>query len=88
MKPIEEGCLAVITRSVVVVGNEGRVVTVGRYLGRQDGWETPDDHWAVDKPLMSKLGIPTYHAPEAYLLRIDGHEETEDERQERIKGAA
>lgn len=74
MKPIEEGCRAVIVKSRA--GNEGTVVTVLRYIGKIDGWGG-DDRWEIDTPLKNTLGAqPECHVRECCLKRIDDEETT------------
>lgn len=84
MLPIEEGCLAMVVRSAA--GNAGKVVTVGRYIGKvplYDGY----DRWSTEEPLRgvytSGAGAEyVYHATQSQLMRIDGGESEEEETQE------
>lgn len=80
LKPIEEGCLALIIKSVV--GNSG-VVRVGRFLGCTYH-DYGDDNWEVDKPMKYRLengyiGVDFINQGKN-MMRIDGGE-FEDERE-------
>ena len=86
MKPIEEGCLAVVTGGSlgrVVNGNPntGKVVTVGKFIGKPSFCTLDIDCWEVSPPLQWKSGMRGLFS-EKYLLRIDGYEETEKSEQE------
>jgi len=88
MKPIEEGCLALIINSQL--GNSG-IVTVGKFIGR-NSIHYNNDLWEVDRQIKytqihknkTTEGFG-YFAPEANLLRIDGEEFEDDFEQEKIK---
>lgn len=73
------GDIAVIVRSAA--GNEGRLVTIGRWLGEVDGF-AGDDRWEViaDRPLMSMLGLPHFHAQDSWMcpIRPDSEPESTD----------
>jgi len=76
MKPIEEGCLALVIKSTA--GNEGKSVTVGKFLGYVP-WYLDSDRWEVDRPMncvyRGKIkDIKCYHLSENQLMRIDGEE--------------
>lgn len=79
-KPIEPGCLAMITHSHA--GNTGKVVRVIKYIGEVDGfWFTPD-RWEIDTWINTSDGMGCNHHPEQWLMRIDGENfshETEEE---------
>jgi len=77
---IEEGCLAIIIRSNA--GNEGKVVTVGKFLGRvkdlrNDCYYRGNDYREVDIELNSTYGGKVNYTRESWLLRIDGLKEDE-----------
>lgn len=80
-KPIEPGCLALITYSHA--GNTGKVVRVIKYLGEVEGfWSTPD-RWEIDTWINTSDGMGCNHHPEQWLMRIDGEDfshETEEEK--------
>ena len=86
MKPIEEGCLALIIHSVA--GNSG-VVKVGKFIG-MCGFDIGEDYWEVDRP-MKCYYLNGSEAPASYtnreinLMRIDGEEFKEELQQEKIK---
>lgn len=87
MKPIEEGCLAIIINSIA--GNNGICVTVGKFIGELPDYEYPD-LWEVDKALKSIDGWGvTYEGDrmcaERQLLRVDGEEFAEDKELMEIK---
>ena len=70
-KLIEEGCRAVIVGSVN--GNNGVIVTVGKYIG-DNPRAAGVDFWEVDKDI--KYTITTERSlPECSLRRIDDNEE-------------
>ena len=87
MKPIVRGCSAIIIRSEV--GNDGKEVVAGKYLGTMEGYLYPH-HWEISPGIHfinvnRRTGDRTrapglmYHASQQKLLRIDGHEGTEDD---------
>jgi len=81
MKPIEEGCLAIIVNDEDQINN-GKIVRVGKFLGKVTCWSRAR-HWAVDRDIIYPKFIPPLvekHVDEFYLMRIDG-EEFEDERE-------
>lgn len=57
MKPIETGCLAVVI-GAHVPSNNGKVVTVGKYIGDVAEFNAPykKDHWAIDIELTTTKG--------------------------------
>lgn len=72
MKPIEEGCLAMIIKSNA--GNRG-TVTVGKYLGKVSGYKGCR-RWEVNKPMSTEIfGVKradiVFHLEEIQLIRID-----------------
>ena len=77
MKPIEAGCLAVITRGLY----SGSEVTVLKYIGRLD-YYLHHNRWEVNKVLTDTIGRQINHIPEDWLLRVDGYEELETEKKE------
>lgn len=87
LKPIEEGCMAVIINSWA--GNNGICVTVGKYLGYVKG-KMYTDQWEIDRSLqtVSASGSPSgsYRcASERCLMRIDGGEFEEKKEQQSEK---
>jgi len=75
MKPIEEGCLALI---IVDDGANSGTVTVGRFIGKPDLAFDDSDYWEVDRPMMFSDGKTYCYLRESHLMRIDD-EEFEDE---------
>lgn len=80
MKPIENGCTAIVIGAVPE--NMGLVVTVGDFIGEKTT-ATPTDIWEVDKPLLwtNTNGDPCgtyYEASEKTLFRIDDDPEESD----------
>lgn len=80
MKNLEPGCLAIVINSAA--GNNGKVVTVGNYLG-QIYKDAKYNYWEIS-PKLEGFAVKTGkssgllgHAPEHQLLRIDGYEEDE-----------
>ena len=82
MKPIETGCLAVVIGSVVAENN-GKVVTVGRYLGDVEDFKQKS-HWEISCKVMIDKGFYVKHAPQNLLLRIDGDPELDEELAEQL----
>lgn len=85
LKPIEEGCLAVIYNDEC--GNNGTVVTCIKYVGeREDDWDI--DLWEVDTMLKyyyfdeqgnrGERSPDDCYASEKTLMRIDGGEFEEE----------
>jgi len=77
---IEEGCLAIIQHSVA--GNDGKCVTVGKFLGKVPGY-IGNTYWEIDRYLPSRetdirgniIGSQTSNfTPEDQLLRIDNYQ--------------
>jgi hypothetical protein len=73
MKPIEEGCKAVIVNSAA--GNDGIVVTVGKFIGDKKEW-VYGSHWEIDKTITSRRGQRINFIAEAQLRRIDDEDTT------------
>jgi hypothetical protein len=73
MKPIEEGCRAVIVGSAA--GNDGIIVTIGKYIGHVNGW-VEDNYWEIDKAINSKHGTKHDFCGEKKLRRIDDEDTT------------
>jgi hypothetical protein len=78
MKPIEEGCRAVIVNSTA--GNDGIIVTVGAFIGDVEceipGKWFAENRWNIDKELTSFDGLIKYsHISERCLRRIDDNNE-------------
>lgn len=61
------GDLAVMVKSGA--GNEGRILTCIRFIGRVSGYEG-SDYWEVDKALTSKFGDKTRIARDSQLRPI------------------
>ena len=86
MRPIEKGCLA-ISYGCLIPENNGKVVTVGKFLGIVLDFGI-QDRWEVDKAFKSQTAIgnvaceDVYHLPEKSLMRIDGGEYEEGEEQQ------
>lgn len=77
LKPIEEGCLAVI-----VGGHpeyQGRTVTVGKYLGASCHDNYPD-HWIIS---ITGSNGHEMSGPEKALLRIDDYQQTKEQTKEK-----
>lgn len=71
LKPIETGCLAIIIRSTA--GNEGTVVTIGKFLGHVEGYAA-NNRWEIDKWIPSNKNKLINHVRENWMLRIDGED--------------
>lgn len=82
LKPIEEGCLALVYNSIVPINN-GKVVRVGKFLGTIEGW-WGDDFWETDTEFMGCLGWGGTHMNEEKLLRIDDPNLKEEEEEESL----
>jgi hypothetical protein len=95
MLPIEEGCLAVIINSKV--GNNGKEVIVGKYIGILKGYfdkgfylnPPKKDYWNIDRLIncVTSRGqrlSDTSHISESRLFRIDGGEFKEEEQAEEL----
>ena len=80
MKQIETGCLAVVI-GANVPSNNGKVVTVGKYLGDIDWMDEAysKDHWAINITLTTTKGEKLRQVPQCLLLRIDGDVELDEE---------
>jgi len=61
VKPIKEGCLALIIHTFSI--NSG-VVTVGKYIGKIPGCYG-DDYWEVDRPMFSHDGKVRFYNQES-----------------------
>lgn len=79
MKPIEEGCLAMIIRSVA--GNDGKIVRVGKFVGEAplSAWLRGNDNWEVDPPITASHGFVVSYVRECQLMRIDSDEESNEQ---------
>lgn len=82
MKPIEEGCTAIIIGTPGDAGLDGTMVQVGKFIGRRN-FVFDKNLWEVDKelPYTDGGGKVTMRriCPESNLMRIDGHDsELED----------
>ena len=75
MKPIEEGCLALIIHTRE---NNG-VVTIGKYIGVPQGLIKGSNHWEVDRLITYEYGRTRRHVDEHYLMRIDPDEESKEQ---------
>ena len=81
MKPIEEGCLAMVINSLIDENN-GLCVTVGKFLGDKKNIKE-ERLWEVDRPLIYRVlhnGIQIgtneeYFCPERCLIRLDDFDE-------------
>lgn len=77
---IEEGCIARVINGAL--GSEspniGKIITVGRFLGRVKNF-LHSDLWEVDKPMETTKGVQVYFISERYLQRIDDGNLTEEE---------
>lgn len=79
MKPIEEGCMAVIVGTKQKEGNRnnvGKIVNVGKFIGYIPGFR--EDLWEVDIPILFTSGEEHMFCPEWGLERIDDEDTTED----------
>ncbi len=81
MKPIVQGCLAMIIKSWA--GNEGKVVKVGKYMGFNPEDLSVNDYWEVEGELNAvyinflgnKVGNTKCSAvQESCMIRVDGYE--------------
>ena len=83
MKPIETGCLAIISWSTFPE-NVGKTIEVGKFAAYTSKWGRC--WWGhCSSPIKGTFGVQpssNFIYPEQHLLRIDGHEETEDEKAE------
>ena len=68
-KPIESGCMAVIVNSTA--GNDGIIVTVGKFVGIEDGC-SGRNRWAIDKKVRS-VGVKT-KTFKGYIKSVDEHQ--------------
>ena len=75
MKPIEEGCLAMVVNSTRPE-NLGKVGTVGKFLGAVPGFRS-NENWEFSTPITSMHGYSVRHFRGDWLMRIDGYEEQE-----------
>jgi hypothetical protein len=71
MKPIEEGCRAVICKGVY----KGMIVRVGRYIGVIPNYKGKDV-WEIDKPVKTTHNRTVYFKNGDYLQRIDDEDTT------------
>ena len=77
LKPIETGCLAMIIKSRA--GNEGKIVRVGKFIGKVLGFGGTRC-WECDITLLTSNGTFCNHIREDWVMRIDGEDfSTEDE---------
>jgi len=71
MKPIEAGCLAIVTKGMMT----GTVVTCLKFVGRPGMVDNcifvSSDLWEVDRMMPFKYGDHPY-SRESWLMRIDG----------------
>lgn len=74
MKPIEEGCLAMVVKSHGDGSNYGKVGRVGKFIGGSSRLSYKDV-WEFDAPQITTTRKIVYLQREAYLMRIDGYEE-------------
>lgn len=77
MKQIETGCLAIVIGARIQVNN-GKVVTVGRYIGSLPGYGI-QNHWEVSEYILNSHGERGKHISQELLLRIDGDVELDEE---------
>lgn len=90
MLPIEEGCLAIVINSIDT-GDDGKVVTVGKYLGGACPSMLQQDLWEVDLPMKvinyftREVDREEYYQSESRLMRIDGEEFEEEEELMEVK---
>jgi hypothetical protein len=77
MKQIETGCLAVVIGARIHVNN-GKVVTVGRYIGSVPGCLL-QNRWEVSEYILNNYGELSKHISQELLLRIDGEPELDEE---------
>ncbi len=68
MKPLEPGCLAMIINSRI--GNNGKVVTVGDFLGEVKT-HVGTDFWEVSPGILTNRGRISHFGHESQLMRID-----------------
>lgn len=68
MKPLEPGCLAIIINSRI--GNNGKVVTVGNFLGHVKLY-LGEDFWEVSPGILTDRGRISHVGHESQLMRID-----------------
>jgi len=82
MKPIEEGCLAIVTYGHPE--NVGKEVRVGKVIGTAE-LIIGDDIWEVDTPMVTKnkkgMQFERFLQRECYMVRIDGYNEPIKERE-------
>ena len=82
MLPIVEGCQAIIVNSNA--GNDGKTVTVGKYIGYIDKW-FGKNRWEIDIVVFSTQGNPVKSIDESQLMRIDGYKEEIKENADDVK---
>ena len=69
-KPIEEGCSAVFRHANGGKGvNYGKITTVGKYLGKVDGFM--GNYWETDVAMENRISGPNFFAEGNNLHRID-----------------
>ena len=75
---VEEGCMAIIIMPEAFSINNGKLVTVGKFLGHLGGGvnEAFDDNWEVSPPVHFDDGNYRPICPGRFMKRID--EPTED----------
>ena len=80
LKPIEPGCLCLVTGG----DYRGATVTAIRYVGEApDGVEPDGSCWHITPPISDEKY--DWYASAVRLLRIDGHDEQETETSKRLE---
>lgn len=75
---IEENCIAKVFNNVIE--NNGKLVTVGRFIGKPTGVPfAHEDMWVVDRPMYCSGFESVYYMREVCLQRIDDGNLTEEE---------
>lgn len=77
MSNLEPGCKAIVVKGAAnndpnIPTNIGKVVTVGRFLGKVYGW-VGHDRWETDILMTGTTGGNSYHNREFHMQRIDDH---------------
>ena len=86
LKPIEAGCLAMIIKSRA--GNEGKVVTVGRFIGKVPRY-AGENRWEIDQMMKATNSLgdreSCCHVREDWMMRIDGEDFSQEVFEEELE---
>lgn len=85
MKPIEEGCRAVIVSSIIP-SNNGKIVEIGKFIGGENGNNfVGDDWWETDIGILTTHNRYINRVRECRLQRIDDYDGNETTSWEELK---